>query len=158
MQYPKGAFTNYVYKIWLFLTTYPPPLVNVVCERPFIISACLLKIGKSSSHSFQLGKDCCPKFSNSFVPQLISKPNSTVFIWTKKRTKLFIISALKSEDILLQNSTFMSSSPTQGDISFLKYDLKWIFPDILILSITEFDTYRTLFIFWDGKVILSGAN
>ena len=21
----KGAFTNYVYKIWLFLTTYPPP-------------------------------------------------------------------------------------------------------------------------------------
>ena len=52
----KGAFTNYVYKIWLFfdhlppsvyifygikvykksifLTTYPPPLVNVVCERP----------------------------------------------------------------------------------------------------------------------------
>ena len=51
----KGAFTNYVYKIWLFLTTYPPsvyifygikvnkksifltpyppPLVNVVCER-----------------------------------------------------------------------------------------------------------------------------
>ena len=30
----KGAFTNYVYKICLFLTTYPPPLVNVVCERP----------------------------------------------------------------------------------------------------------------------------
>ena len=51
----KGAFTNYIYKIWLFLTTYslrlhfygikvykkliflttyPPPLVNVVCERP----------------------------------------------------------------------------------------------------------------------------
>ena len=21
----KGAFTNYIYKIWLFLTTYPPP-------------------------------------------------------------------------------------------------------------------------------------
>ena len=21
----KGPFTNYVYKIWLFLTTYPPP-------------------------------------------------------------------------------------------------------------------------------------
>ena len=55
--YAKGAFTNYVYKIWLILTTYPPPLtfptvhtnvekksifltayhpalVNVVCERP----------------------------------------------------------------------------------------------------------------------------
>ena len=53
---PKGAFTNYVYMICLFLTTYPPsvyifygikvykksifltayppPLVNVVCERP----------------------------------------------------------------------------------------------------------------------------
>ena len=51
-----GAFANYVYKIWLFfdhlppsvyifygikiykksiiLTTYPPPLVNVVCELP----------------------------------------------------------------------------------------------------------------------------
>jgi hypothetical protein len=51
-----GAFTNYVYKIWgffdylppsvyifygmkvykksIFLTTYPPTLVNVVCERP----------------------------------------------------------------------------------------------------------------------------
>ena len=33
----RGAFTNYVYKICLFLTTYPPPLVNVVCERPLII-------------------------------------------------------------------------------------------------------------------------
>ena len=52
----KWAFTNYVYKIWLFfdhlppsvyifydlkvykksifLTTYPPPQVNIVCERP----------------------------------------------------------------------------------------------------------------------------
>ena len=56
----KGAFTNYVYKICpffdhlppsvyifygikvykklIFLTTYPPPLVNVVCERPLIPS------------------------------------------------------------------------------------------------------------------------
>ena len=51
----KGAFTNYVYYIWLFLityppfygikvykksgflTTYPPPLVNAVCERPHIV-------------------------------------------------------------------------------------------------------------------------
>ena len=23
--FTKGSFTNYVYKIWLFLTTYPPP-------------------------------------------------------------------------------------------------------------------------------------
>ena len=30
----KGAFTNYVYKICLFLTTYLPPLVNVVCKWP----------------------------------------------------------------------------------------------------------------------------
>ena len=30
----KGAFTNYEYKICLFLTTYPPPLVNVVFQRP----------------------------------------------------------------------------------------------------------------------------
>ena len=32
----KGAFTNYVYKNSIFLTTYPPPLVNVVCKRPHI--------------------------------------------------------------------------------------------------------------------------
>ena len=35
--FSKGAFTNDVYKIWLFLTTYPPPLVNVVCEHPLTV-------------------------------------------------------------------------------------------------------------------------
>ena len=50
--------------------------------------------------------------------QLISKPNFELIIWTKKRTKIFFYFC--HEDILLQNSTFMGSSPTQGDIFFSK--------------------------------------
>ena len=43
--------------------------------------------------------------------QLISKTNSTVFIWTKKRTIFFSISALKIY-------CFVGSSPTQGSMFF----------------------------------------
>ena len=31
-----------VYKKSIFLTTYPPPLVNVVCERPLIVVSVII--------------------------------------------------------------------------------------------------------------------
>ena len=35
----KGAFTNYVYKIWLFLTTYPPPFTFSIVTVSLIDTA-----------------------------------------------------------------------------------------------------------------------
>ena len=51
--------------------------------------------------------------ANSCKGQLISKANSTIFTWTKKRTKYFSISALE----------FVGSSPTQGNIFYLQFVL-----------------------------------
>ena len=39
-QLPPSDYNFYgikVYKMSIFLTTYPPPLVNVVCERPLTL-------------------------------------------------------------------------------------------------------------------------
>ena len=55
----------------------------------------------------------------SVKAQLISKANFEVFIWTKKRTKIFFYSC--PEDILLQNSTFVSLRPTRGNICSLQF-------------------------------------
>jgi hypothetical protein len=62
---------------------------------------------------------CVCNFSlpkNSVKGQLISKANSTIFTWTKKRTKYFSISALE----------FVGSSPTQGNMFYLHWKIIWI--------------------------------
>ena len=83
----RGAFTNYVYKIWLFLTTYlppltfsmvqmfvlttyPPSLVNVVCERPLVLD----------THSRQFSKNT----RIQCVSSINVKWGCGIFIWEFK--------------------------------------------------------------------------
>ena len=51
---PRSAIGSQItfFKIWLFLTTYPPLLVNVVCERPliFLIQPFFRFQGRNSSN------------------------------------------------------------------------------------------------------------
>ena len=56
-----------VYKKSIFLTTYPPPLVNVVCERPLTLRA---RAGKSESTNMILCKSSCQSFLASLFWRL----------------------------------------------------------------------------------------
>ena len=100
---------------------------------------------------------CCRLSARFFVwagkGQLISKANSTVFNWTKKRTKFFFYFC--PDKIVLS----WVRAPLKEIFSFLKSDLKWAFSEILIhFLMLEFDICRTIFIFclyWFCEILIS---
>ena len=57
-----------VYKKLIFLTTYPPPLVNIVCERPPMII--VFGVGFKCPRKIYLNTQCPPPLIR-FLPSII---------------------------------------------------------------------------------------
>ena len=90
-------------KSWNFWTTYPPPLLNVVCERPLILDKDFLRYGRNTPLNFKKcnDRDC----GHGSKHDLKSIPNY-LFFWVYLN---LVFDSLNQSCILLNYISVISS-------------------------------------------------